>query len=46
MLDQVQKSNCSFKDIEQLKKIIARMIDDKKVDPDKINDKIKNDLGL
>lgn len=23
-----------------------RMIDDKKVDPDKINDKIKKDLGI
>lgn len=46
MLDQVQKSNCSFKDIEQLRKIIAKMIEDKKIDPNKINDKIKKDLGL
>lgn len=46
MLDQVQHEKCSFKSSGQLKKIIMKMIEEKKVDPSRINDKLKVDLGL
>lgn len=46
MLNQVQQDRCSFKDSGQLKTIIFKMIDERKVDPTKINDKLKEELGI
>ena len=46
MLDRVNQEQSDFKDLDDLKKIIARMIDEKKIDPNKINDKLKKELGL
>jgi hypothetical protein len=46
MLDQVRHEKCSFKSSGQLKKIITKMISEKKVDPSRINDKLKVELGL
>ncbi len=46
MLDQVKKSHCDTKDNNDLKCIIMRMISEKKIDPTKINDCLKSELGL
>lgn len=46
MLDQVKRNQCDTKDNKQLTGIILKMIEDNKVNPDKIGDKLKGDLGL
>lgn len=46
MLDQVKQNQCDTKDNKQLTDIILKMISEDKVDPNKIGDKLKADLGL
>ena len=46
MLERVGQNNSDVKDLEDLKKIIKKMISENKIDPEKINDKIKKDLEL
>ena len=46
MLDQVKNSQCDTKDNNDLKKIISRMIAESKVDPNRINDSLKVELGI
>ena len=45
MLERVNQEQSDFKDLDDLKKIIARMIGENKIDPNKINDKLKKELG-
>ena len=46
MLDQVKQSQCDTKDNSDLKNIIIRMIAESKVDPNRINDNLKAELGI
>ena len=46
MLDQVKQNQCDTKDNKQLTDIILKIISEDKVDPNKIGDKLKADLGL
>ena len=46
MLERVQDSHNDDKDNEQIKEIVAAMIMQKKVDPTKINEKLKAELGV
>lgn len=46
MLDQVKQNQCDTKDNKQLTDLILKMISEDKVDPNKLGDKLKADLGL
>lgn len=46
MLNRVQEEQNATKDEEDIKKIVAKMVDEKKVDPSKIKEKLRKELGF